>query len=459
MHAPDLCAPDVYAPDIEAQLAARIAAPDFQQWRAKVYASGGCAKPIRLTGSGTLIDPDGTPIYRREGEIFAPCGNRRESVCPACSDRYAADAFHLLRAGLSGGHKHVPTSVADRLRVFLTLTPPSFGPVHSRRVTRSGSVIPCGCGERHHADDPRIGGAIDPDAYDYVGAVLWQAHAGQLWHRFAIALRRALAQRVGVPGRLFREVARLSYAKVAEYQRRGLVHFHAAIRIDGPEGPGDPGPAGLTSSALREAILEAVAVAAVTVSRPDGARQLITWGAQLDVRDITRTAADHVTDPDGEISEARLAGYIAKYATKGTGKTEAADRPIRSEQHIDYLGLSPHHRRIVQTCWQLGGLDQYEELNLRKWAHMLGFRGHFLTKSQRYSTTFGAIRRERHLFQIAYTLREHGHQADDLAAVVVINDWRLVGIGHRDHAERELAEGIAERARHLPGERIRREEH
>jgi len=33
----------------------------------------------------------------------------------------------------------------------------------------------------------------------------------------------------------------------------------------------------------------------------------------------------------------------------------------------------------------LGGLDQYDGLNLRRWAHMLGFRGHFLTKSQRYS--------------------------------------------------------------------------
>ncbi|MGW6445569.1 replication initiator [Lentzea sp. NPDC055074] len=27
--------------------------------------------------------------------------------------------------------------------------------------------------------------------------------------------------------------ARVSYAKVAEYQRRGLVHFQAVIRIDG----------------------------------------------------------------------------------------------------------------------------------------------------------------------------------------------------------------------------------
>jgi hypothetical protein len=397
-------------------------------------------------------------IYHREGEMFTPCGNRRSAVCPACSDRYAADAFHLLRAGLSGGHKQVPTSVAERPRVFLTLTPPSFGPVHTRRITRTGAAIPCGCGERHHPDDPRIGGALHPESYDYTGSVLWQAHAGPLWHRFTIALRRALAVRLGVPGRLFGEVARLSYAKVAEYQRRGLVHFHAAIRIDGPAGPADSCPPGITSVVLREAILEAAGAASVTITRPDGDPLDARWGAQLDIRDITATAAEQVTDDSGQISEARLAGYIAKYATKGTGKTEAADRPIPSEEHIAYLGLSAHHRRIVETCWQLGGLQLYEELNLRKWAHMLGFRGHFLTKSQRYSTTFGAIRRERHLFQIAYTLNELGHEVDDLAEVLVINDWRLVGIGHQTEAEKELAEAIGERARHLPGEQARREE-
>ena len=32
-------------------------------------------------------------------------------------------------------------------------------------------------------------------------------------------------------------------------------------------------------------------------------------------------------------------------------------------------------------------LDQYEALGLRRWAHMLGFRGHFLIKSRRYWVT------------------------------------------------------------------------
>ncbi|CAM5710212.1 replication initiator [Streptomyces aurantiogriseus] len=36
-----------------------------------------------------------------------------------------------------------------------------------------------------------------------------------------------------------------------------------------------------------------------------------------------------------------------------------------------------------------------EHLRLRAWAHMLGFRGHFSTKSRRYSTTLGALRTAR----------------------------------------------------------------
>ena len=85
---------------------------------------------------------------------------------------------------------------------------------------------------------------------------------------------------------------------------------------------------------------------------------------------------------------------------------------------------------------------------------MLGFRGHFLTKSRRYSTTFGAIRGERRSWRLLDTLAELARDTDDpseipldLDTVTVINDWRLVGIGHRDHAERELALAIAERHR------------
>ncbi|MBV9922179.1 MAG: replication initiation protein [Pseudonocardia sp.] len=348
----------------------------------------------------------------------------------------------------------MPTTVVEHPRVFLTLTAPSFGSVHTRVLTPRGHVVPCRCGQSHHADDPQIGTAIDPDTYDYEGAVLWQAHAGMLWARFAIALRRALAVALGVPGAEFREHARLSYAKVAEYQRRGLVHFHAVIRLDGADGPADPPPAGLDLAALRAAIAAAARAAILTVHRPEGTLLVVGWGAQLDLREVTAAARQQIEDDDGEITDAALAGYVAKYATKGTGAHQGADRPIRDIAHVEYLPISDHHRRMITTAWELGGLDQYAVLNLRRWAHMLGFRGHFLTKSQRYSVTFKALREQRRTWRLRTDLGElevdttdSNGNAPDLDSITVINDWWPVHYGHRDDAERELAAAIAERQR------------
>jgi hypothetical protein len=434
------------------QITARLRSPGYPAWRAAVEATGGCAAPVHLRGSSRVLDRDGAVLLERSGDVLAPCGNRRESVCPACSDRYAADAFHLLRAGLAGDDtKNVPATVTDRPRAFLTLTAPSFGPVHTRKVTARGFVVPCRCGERHHPDDPRIGCAVDPDTYDYDGAVLWQAHAGALWARFTTALRRALAAELGVKARKFRDHARLSYAKVAEYQRRGLVHFHAVVRLDGPEGPADPCPPRLDQHTLRDAITRAATAAVLTVDRPDGTPLTLEWGTQLDLRPVTPSAARQVETDDGEMTDTALAGYIAKYATKGTGATNGADRPIRDLDHVQYLDLTPHHRAMIETAWRLGEMEQYEALNLHRWAHMLGFRGHFLTKSQRYSVTFRTIRGERRLWRLredlaALDTEPNGHPVD-LDSVVVVNDWVPVRFGHRDDGERELAAAVAERNR------------
>ncbi|MGH3568651.1 MAG: replication initiator [Pseudonocardia sp.] len=433
-------------------ISARLRSPDYRAWRAQVEATGGCAQPIRLAGSSTVLDPDGAPLIEHDGEILAPCGNRRASVCPACSDRYAADAFHLLRAGLAGDtSKDVPDSVADRPRAFLTLTAPSFGPVHTRKVTGRGFVVPCRCGQRHHPDDPRVGCALDPATYDYTGAVLWQAHAGKLWARFTTTLRRALATVLGVPAREFRDHARLSYAKVADYQRRGLVHFHAVIRLDGPDGPAAPCPAALNHATLRDAVTHAAGATALTVARPDRTALTLGWGTQIDLRPVTPSAARQIETDTGEMSDTALAGYIAKYATKATGAINGAARPIRDLDHVQYLDLTPHHRTMIETAWTLGELEQYDGLNLRRWAHMLGFRGHFLTKSQRYSTTFRAIRAEERRWRLRQDLAAldtdpNGHTIDP-DSVVVINDWVPVRFGHRDDAERELATAIAERNR------------
>ena len=446
------------------RLSALLRSSDFRQWRAQVEATRGCAAPIHLRGSSHIVDAAGAMLRERAGTVLAPCGNRRESVCPACSDRYAADAFHLLRAGLAGDDtKGVPVQVVEHPRAFVTLTAPSFGPVHTRAVSPRGLVVPCRCGERHGVDDPRIGTAQDPETYDYTGAVLWQAHAGKLWARFTVTLRRALAAELGVGARQFATHARLSFAKVAEYQRRGLVHFHAVVRLDGPDGPTDAPPLGLDQQSLTAAVRRAVDVVALHVARPDGADMAVVWGRQVDVRPVTAAASRQLDDADtGEMTDAALAGYIAKYATKGTGAHDGADRPIRDVSHVEHLPIPAHHRRMMTTAWELGGQERYEELHLRKWAHMLAFRGHFLTKSRRYSTTFSTLRGQRRAHRLAEDLAgvtDSEGEPVDPATVVVVNDWWPVRFGHRDDAEREFAGAIAEKhrtrrhgTRHEPGE-------
>ncbi|MGW4521030.1 replication initiator [Amycolatopsis sp. NPDC004378] len=425
---------------LEDRITARLTSPGYARWRAEVLSVGGCARPIRLTGYSRIHDaPSGRLLHAFTGTVLTTCGNRRDTVCPRCSREYAADAFHLVRAGLAGGTKGVPTTITNRPRAFITLTAPSFGPVHGQPARRRGVRVPCRCGRHHHNGDPQLGTPLNPDRYDYNSAVLWQAHAGVLWSRFVTRLRRELARLAGIRVRDFPAVARVSYGKVAEYQRRALVHFHAVVRLDGPGGPADSPPSWASDDMLDAAVRAAARGVVVRTTHPDDTPLHLRWGRQLDIR---RVGTDF-EDDQGAISEAKLAAYIAKYATKGTGATSGADRPIRSERHLDYLKVPSHHKTMMRSAWRLGGLEQYRDLNLRKWCHMLGFRGHFLTKSRYYSTTFTQIRGDRKIFRQHELFASQG--IGELAPVTVVNHWSFAGAGYRDDADTELAAAIAAR--------------
>lgn len=432
-----------------------FARADYSDWREAMKSTGGCTHPIRLSGAWAVQHPSGETITSRSGHVMVPCRNRRESVCPACSDRYAADAFHLLRAGLSGATKGVPAHVTERPRVFVTLTAPSFGAVRADGQARS------------------------PETYDYTGQVLFNACAGELWRRFTIAVARHLARAAGIRVQDFTHHARLSFAKVAEYQRRGAIHLHAVLRLDGPDGAHSPAPVWADTERLTEAIRAAHAQVRCRTPEFDGQTREFAWGAQIDVRPISAENASRFEDADGKIGEDQIASYVAKYATKGTGKSETPDRPIRSAAQIEQLTVNEHYKRLMRTAWELGGPipcpachphgehhadgcgcengpycttcdnggavpGPLAELKLRRWCHMLAFRGHFLTKSKRYSTTFGQIRDDRRRFQLERALADHGVDAD---SVTVINDWSMTSVGYRTTEERELAAAYAEARR------------
>jgi hypothetical protein len=81
-------------------------------------------------------------------------------------------------------------------------------------------------------------------------------------------------------------------------------------------------------------------------------------------------------------------------ASKATESYGAAlDRRIHHEHELDHLRVPAHIARLVRAGWNLGGEPALTGLRLRQWTHMLGFGGHWSTKSRRYSTTLGALRR------------------------------------------------------------------
>ncbi|MFE3217614.1 replication initiator [Streptomyces antimycoticus] len=395
---------------------------------------GGCTNPIRLDGHRTEhhLNRNTGEIGRilhhlnstelPAGHLLVRCNNRRTTRCPACAETYRRDTFHLITAGLRGG-KGTPEEVATHPRVFATFTAPSFGPVHNRPTGPAGTIRRCRCGVRHDQDDDALGTPLNPDRYDYESAVLWNAHAGMLWRRFSIYLRREVAKRAGLSQRALRNHARLSFAKVAEYQKRGAVHFHAVIRIDGPGGGNTPPPAWATVELLTDAIEAATPKAQVAGPVIDGRAHTFTFGGELDVRPIR--GADF--NGGQELTDRAVAAYIAKYATKGAeAATGALDRPIRLIAEVAQLDISEHARRLVRTAWALGACKALEHLRLRAWAHMLGFRGHFSTKSRRYSTTLGALRDARAAWRRAQAaVADSGPDETTL----VLAHWVYVGTG------------------------------
>ncbi len=447
-------------------------------WQITSSRAKGCTRPIRLVGSVAQVDKatgEIREVYNSDremdGTLYRPCGNRRESVCPACSETYRRDAYHLITAGVAGG-KGIPDTVTGHPAVFLTTSAPSFGPVHSRRskgrvaevCAPRGKNTRCphgnwlACWERHDVDDPRLGEPICADCFDYEGLVIWNAHAPLLWKRTRQRIGRDLARLAGMSERQLRSHVRLTFIKVAEVQHRGATHFHGILRADAAttDGSTAPPPLWCDGVLLRDAFDAATATVWVPCLDPHAAEQanldgtakpkVVRWGTQNLARIL------HLSDSG--LSPQAVAGYIAKYATKATDSIGHLDTRIRNTAELDYLQrrLRPHLHRIVATAWALGERQDLIPLKLRHWAHCLGFGGHWLTKSRAYSTTFGRLRADRQTWQRTVKRGElepldawGRPESDD--ATEVLKAWGYVGTGYKTHAERELALATAARTR------------
>ncbi|MFI7213136.1 replication initiator [Micromonospora maritima] len=304
---------------------------------------------------------------------------------------------------------------------------------------------------------------------------------------------------------------RLSPGKVAELQARGAVHFHAIARLDGVNGLDPdavvPPPAGFTVADLVDALRHAAEqIAFHTPShpdRPDG--WPIAWGEQVDLELIT-------TDGSGEVTDGMVAGYLAKYATKSTEATGHTSTRLTADTIGDFADPDGDHTaRLIDACWRIGrpahtpaplsqrpreprprpgfvdrwqcpdcgthtryaacptctaarqaGLDTEPTkpattnpyARLRRWAHMLGYGGHFLTKSRRYSVTFQLLRDTRVQFR-RHEHEDHDHPpaggppTDDVAedTTLIVGTLTFAGVGWHTSGDALLANTAAAMAR------------
>jgi hypothetical protein len=463
----------------------RAAQPDYWRWLGHVMPAAGCTRPIRLSGDLHTIDKTTGQILSTlststmpDGVIYKACGNRREAVCPSCAHTYQRDAYQLVRAGLVGG-KGVPDSIATHSSLFVTFTATGFGPVHTRAVAkhtctdrrrcdcrpkpchpgRDSHTCPHGqpvvCFARHERDDTRLGQPMCLDCYDYAHQAVWNHKAGELWRRTTVAIQRNVRRTAAGRG-IDPDTIKVSFGKVAEMQRRGVVHFHAVIRLDGadPTNPAavmpPPPPDLLGVADLDHAVRQAAALTMFATDphpdKPSG--WVIAWGRQLDVRTIN-------AGTDGAITDGMVAGYLAKYATKATEATGHTSSRITADTIDIYADPDgTHTQRLVEACWLLGRFEDWAKL--RRWAHMLGFGGHFLTKSRNYSITFRLLREQRAIWQRTQTTGPEREAASESPTVLVVNFLDFVGAGWHNSGDAILANTAAAMARER--RRVGREE-
>ncbi|MEU6236512.1 replication initiator [Kitasatospora sp. NPDC047058] len=98
----------------------------------------------------------------------------------------------------------------------------------------------------------------------------------------------------------------------------------------------------------------------------------------------------------------------------GTSELAQWDIPVHAEQ-------------MIRTAWELGAHPELADLKLRSWAHMLGFRGHFSSKTRNYSTTLAELRQARADWQRL----QAGAPATgpDDTSTLVLSHWAFSGIG------------------------------
>src|SRR5262249_53738357 len=96
----------------------------------------------------------------------------------------------------------------------------------------------------------------------------------------------------------------------------------------------------------------------------------IRWGAQLDIRTVRISGS-------GQAASISVASYLAKYATKSTEAVGTVACRITVDNLSHYGNPRSHQGRLIRAAWLLGVHTALGFEACRRWAHMLGYRGHY----------------------------------------------------------------------------------
>ena len=285
--------------------------------------------------------------------------------------------------------------------------------------------------------DGALGQALCADCYDYEAAVLFNAGVSELWRRTTIYALRALGSLAGMSAREAARRLRLSYVKVVEFQTPGL----------GPPPRAGPGRRprrrarrGTRGDRRRHA----------GCSPPHRGEQ----GERTPARCRCRSPDDLGTPDRYRRGRRRGRGPPAgcglrrEVRDEGLGRARRARPPPqvrRSRRDSEAArapprdwwrprGRSPISRRSPTTTCGL-------------WAHTCGFRGHFLTKSRRYSTTFGELRAERQRWRLAALARPVHRTREASPDEAVVREWRYEGSGYLTAGDACLARNLEDELR------------
>lgn len=329
-------------------------------------------------------------IYRREtgletglitdSSFEKRCGARRKDKCPPCSKVWRDDAYFALVNGAKT-HKGSVT--------FLTFTAPgskTFGKSHTAQYQGKVSER-CACRSFHKPDDQLVGLPIirsDSEPFAYEKIVAFNNVAPRLT---AVTLQKIWRLMATDLGKDVNEV-RMPYARVMEWQERGLLHTHIIVLGHIPTYIVEQAINGAPPTKKRRRVLP---------TTHKGYR----WGEKYKVQHIN----------SGDLSQTnKLSGYVTKlvsYALKDVGETgqhttspqssyrnqlrKQANKVIRCDKPTSVCCLSDLNK-VNQRYFY----SQSTKLNYcvrhRRGHHQLGFTGNVLSINRKWGYSLKSAR-------------------------------------------------------------------